>query len=609
MKKPILMLFALVALATPLAASEDCGLAKDVAGKAAETFGRDQAEGLKYFIKAQQLCPDSGAMAYNLGIAYYQYGRLEEARQNLEQAVRLDGSKGIWLNNLAAVLLELGNNQAALDTAQKAARLIPESRAVQDTLCRALVANGDFRGGLDGIRRAKNQWKDDQGITRAYEDILDAYLAHYLQEIQNGKVDSGLAGLKAAEEPEAAATYCTVLAKLGRFDEALAAADDARQRFSGNRNIDQTFNDIVDQSVRSLYLDFKAGKPGPAVSSAKSLSERYPGVPAIKTAYNELLNAFLADASSITVPEAGSRPVAGQRSGSRADALLANIGNTSAKQVDLDLTVDVDVQIPQGTMKRPYGVAVVIGNQSYARQGKRIADVTYAGRDAAVMKQYIEQVMGFDPKNIIYALDATGGELRSIFGNGGNQRGRLHNFVREGESEVFVYYVGHGAPGPDGNSAYLVPVDAEADYIANTGYPLDQFYDVLDKLPVKDVTVVLDACFSGDSAGGALFTKISPAMLKNVKPVREMENSVVFTSADKDQVATWYTEKRHSLFTYFFLKGLGGAADSNSDKKITAGEMETYLKKEVKYNAQREANRVQTPLVVGKGTSVLAQLK
>jgi uncharacterized caspase-like protein len=170
-------------------------------------------------------------------------------------------------------------------------------------------------------------------------------------------------------------------------------------------------------------------------------------------------------------------------------------------------------------------------------------------------------------------------------------------------------YVGHGAPGPEGKTAYLVPVDAQADYIANNGYPLDLFYSVIEKLPAKSVTVVLDACFSGDSPAGSRFKNISPAMVKNINPLREVKNTVIFSSADKDQVSTWYPVKRHSMFIYWFLKGLGGGADGNSDKSISATEMKSYLQKEVPYWAQREANREQKPLMTGNGDTVLALLK
>jgi len=217
--------------------------------------------------------------------------------------------------------------------------------------------------------------------------------------------------------------------------------------------------------------------------------------------------------------------------------------------------------------------------------------------------------MGYDPENIIYKIDVSFAEMRNIFGTRENPKGQLHWLVRKDRSEVFIYYAGHGAPGPDGSANYLVPVDAAADFIANNGYSLEDFYHILSKLPAKEITVVLDACFSGYSASGPLFKNISPGMLKNKRPVRTMARGSVFCGADKDQVCTWYPAKRHSLFTYFFLKGLGGGADKNGDKTITTGEMKDYLEEEVPYRAGVEAKRKQNPLVTGDGSAVLTRLE
>lgn len=599
----------LLIVSVPLAGASQCDLAKTVAGKAAQAFTKDQGRGLKLFIKAQQLCPDNAALNYNLGLAYYQYGSLNESQRYLQKAVKLDGSKGLWLNNLATVSLELGDTDSALSYAKKAVDKLPNTDSVKDTLCRVMLATGDYRGALSGIKQAQQQWRNDKTIQRTYDEIVDGYVSYYLQKIKQGDIEKGLSGLKVAKVPEASKAYCTVLAKLGRGDEALTAVTAVRGKYSNNTEIEQCFNDIVDQVVRGFYLDFKAGKSGQAVAAVKELSEQYPTVKPIKKAYDELLDAFLADATSITVPEAAPRIATSQRRQNRSDNLLADIGGSSVDDVELDLTVDVDEIIPRGNQQRPNAIAVVIGNQHYQRQGKGIGDVRYAGRDADVMRKYLITTLGFDAGNIIFSHNATSGDLRNIFGTSENPRGRLHNYLRGGESEVFIYYVGHGAPGPDGKSAYLVPVDARADYIANNGYPLDHFYRMLENLPAKNITVVLDACFSGDSPAGTLFDKISPAMVKNIQPVRQVANTVIFSSADKDQVSTWYPEKRHSMFTYWFLKGLGGAADSDSDQSVTAQEMEQYLGKEVKYWAQRKSNRVQTPLMLGSGATVLARLK
>ncbi|MDT8445217.1 MAG: hypothetical protein RQ722_13055, partial [Desulfuromonadales bacterium] len=46
----------------PALAADTCGLAREIAGKAAKQFADDQAAGLKLFMKAQQLCPDDAGL-------------------------------------------------------------------------------------------------------------------------------------------------------------------------------------------------------------------------------------------------------------------------------------------------------------------------------------------------------------------------------------------------------------------------------------------------------------------------------------------------------------------------------------------------------------------
>ncbi|MDI6688489.1 MAG: caspase family protein, partial [Desulfobacterales bacterium] len=160
-----------------------------------------------------------------------------------------------------------------------------------------------------------------------------------------------------------------------------------------------------------------------------------------------------------------------------------------------------------------------------------------------------------------------------------------------------------------GEGAFLMPVDASADYISANGYPLDTFYNNLEKIPAKSITVVMDACFSGNSAGGMLVKNISPAMLKSASPVRKLNNGVIFSSTGKDQVSHWYLEKQHGLFTYFFMKGLRGEADEDGNKKITVAEMKKYLSDKVPYLARRQSGREQTPVVVGDESCEMVRLK
>jgi hypothetical protein len=271
------------------------------------------------------------------------------------------------------------------------------------------------------------------------------------------------------------------------------------------------------------------------------------------------------------------------------------------------LSIDVDKNIPEGQKAGKYDVAVVIGNRNYAASGS--PDVEFANRDAQVMREYLIRAMGYDPEMILYAEDAPLTKFNEFFGSDRNHKGKLFKYVKEGVSKVFVYYVGHGAPDLESNEAYFVPVDTNPHDLKSNGYRLQTFYDNLAKVPAKKMTVVLDACFSGNSDRGMLFKNISPALVKVKKEFRGPANAVLLTSAAVDQVSTWYPEKKHSLFTYFFLKGLQGEADTNKDGKITVGEMDQYLKEQVPYMARKLTGNEQSPVVTGNAADVVMVLK
>lgn len=258
----------------------------------------------------------------------------------------------------------------------------------------------------------------------------------------------------------------------------------------------------------------------------------------------------------------------------------------------------IDFQVPMTAMDRPDDVAVVLGNRNY--ENSDVPDVDYAVRDAQTIKKYLVRTLGFHEENVIYVENADAAAMKRIFGTTSDAKGQLYDWVKPGDSDVFVYYSGHGAPNPESETAYLVPVNSNPNYLSQNGYPVDQLYENLSQVPAESVTVVMEACFSGVSDGGAVVQDISPAVLSVENPVMAMENGLAFTAGTADQVSTWYSEKKHGLFTYYFLKGLRGAADVDRDQTVTAGEMGTYLKEKVPYRAQRMHSRKQTPQVVGE---------
>ena len=66
---------------------------------------------------------------------------------------------------------------------------------------------------------------------------------------------------------------------------------------------------------------------------------------------------------------------------------------------------------------------------------------------------------------------------------------------------------------------------------------------------------------------------------------------------DDDQVRVG-RDQGHGLFTYFFLKGIQGSADANGDRSVSAAELETYVKSNVRsYATERMSGAAQSPEV------------
>ena len=102
---------------------------------------------------------------------------------------------------------------------------------------------------------------------------------------------------------------------------------------------------------------------------------------------------------------------------------------------------------------------------------------------------------------------------------------------------------------------------------------------------------------------GNLHTFRANSITAHCKPRQIPKNGILFSAATGDQVSHWYPEKKHGLFTYFFLKGLKGDADDNYDREISIKELAKYIKENVTYMARRLGGRDQTPQVIGQDES------
>ena len=258
---------------------------------------------------------------------------------------------------------------------------------------------------------------------------------------------------------------------------------------------------------------------------------------------------------------------------------------------------DVDVEIPRGKAQNQNAVALVIGIEKY----QNVSPALYGNRDAIAFKQYLIDLFGLNDANILLLTNelATLGGIRTALR-------KLENLVTPGQSDVFVFYSGHGAPTLDGKQKYFIPYDGDANYPQDSGYSLMNFYDRLSKLNAKSVTVFLDACFSGTDKDNNPIIAAAKPIFPTIEGAGAYRNLEIFSSSTGAQISSSFKEQRHGMFTYFLLKGMRREADSNKDGTITLAELEAYVKKQVSTQARR-MGREQEPMLTGKKERVLVR--
>ena len=248
------------------------------------------------------------------------------------------------------------------------------------------------------------------------------------------------------------------------------------------------------------------------------------------------------------------------------------------------ISVDVEKDIPITGRNGEDDLAVVFGIENY----KNVPGVSFAKRDAMYIKKYFESVLGI-PNNRIYFKtdsDVTLAEFNLAFG--GWLKRRLNK-----NTNVFIYYAGHGAPDLKQNKAYLIPYDGDPDYAADTGFEMDKLYEQVSDLGAASVTVFLDACFTGANRNNEM-------LLADARPVfMEVDatatgNVTVFSASGGKEISSAWPEKKHGLFSYYLMKGMRGDADENKDNKITIGELGDYVRENVSDMAGM-LDREQTP--------------
>ena len=231
-------------------------------------------------------------------------------------------------------------------------------------------------------------------------------------------------------------------------------------------------------------------------------------------------------------------------------------------------------------------VALIIGLEKYAVS----QPAEFASRDAEVFADYAREKLGVPAGNVKLLTDSRASErgiLRAL-------KVWLPTVVRPDETDLYVFYAGHGMPTADGSSAYLVPHDGDVQLLEDTAISRTRFFNEIEKARPRSATFFFDNCYSGATRSEELLLASRPLGIK-VQETDVPDNYLVFTAGESNQTAGVLDEVKHGRFSYFVFKGLEGEADENQDGKISAGELHTYVRESV----GRFSAGAQTPTMLG----------
>lgn len=255
---------------------------------------------------------------------------------------------------------------------------------------------------------------------------------------------------------------------------------------------------------------------------------------------------------------------------------------------------------------RTNSVAVILGVENYTD----LPPAPYANNDAEIIKKYFKTRLGVDKVVVYKEKEVSGLIFDDIFNP---DYGELQKSILKGETDLFVFYSGHGVPNKLGDKIYLFPADGKIERLEKQGYDLNVFYESLEALGARSVTVFLDACFSGVSRTTEKITSENLVSTKGIKIIPKLispwltnPNFTVFNSSAANETSLGFDPTQTGLFTYYVCVGLQGEADLNYDQKITNGELFDFVQSKV-VETSKKIFGVQTPQFNGNRDMILVE--
>ena len=211
--------------------------------------------------------------------------------------------------------------------------------------------------------------------------------------------------------------------------------------------------------------------------------------------------------------------------------------------------------------------ALVIAIEDYFA----VPDVAGARANGSDWVRWLTKTRGLKPQNVVtlWDGDATAEAMARAADAVAAKAGK--------GGTVWVVFIGHGAPAKSRDDGLLVAVDAQQTTDGVYGRSLAQ-KDLAARLgsgPQARTLIVVDACFSGQTAGGE-------PLAKGVQPMLPVDfvagSATVLTAGTSQEFAGALPGVARPAFSYLLLGALRGWGDADQDGAVTVSEAVDYAR-------------------------------
>jgi hypothetical protein len=194
-----------------------------------------------------------------------------------------------------------------------------------------------------------------------------------------------------------------------------------------------------------------------------------------------------------------------------------------ASSASTTITFDRLNPLGRNVARNKDALALIIGVNEYA---KTPAKAHYADSDAQVFSDYAVQKLGI-PAN----------RVKTLVNNKADESGMLLAIKdwlaranRQGKSDIYIFFAGHGLASDDGEKMYLLPYDGSPRLLSDTAIARERLFADISAANPRSVTVFLDTCYSGTTRGTDMLIASRPIAIRALEQSIP-DNFTVMTAA------------------------------------------------------------------------------